>query len=62
MISGMYMGELVRSVLYDLARQNLIFDGDYDAISTHGCFPTKFVSEIERYFKILKYYLINFFL
>lgn len=47
MISGMYMGELVRIVLEDLARQNMIFDGDYDAISRHGCFPTKFVSEIE---------------
>ncbi|KAL6732132.1 hypothetical protein Aduo_002925 [Ancylostoma duodenale] len=47
MISGMYMGELVRVVLESLAREGLLFDGDYDAISQRGCFPTKFVSEIE---------------
>lgn len=60
MISGMYMGELVRIVLEDLARQNMIFDGDYDAISRHGCFPTKFVSEIERYFKIYIFFNKSF--
>ncbi|EYC37231.1 hypothetical protein Y032_0813g2479 [Ancylostoma ceylanicum] len=47
MISGMYMGELVRVVLESLAREGLLFDGDYEAISQRGCFPTKFVSEIE---------------
>ncbi|VDM46907.1 unnamed protein product [Toxocara canis] len=47
MISGMYMGELVRLMLTHLARENLLFDGDYDAISQQNVFPTKYVSEIE---------------
>ncbi|XGW22865.1 hypothetical protein V3C99_005245 [Haemonchus contortus] len=47
MISGMYMGELVRVVLASLAADGLLFNGEYEAISRHGCFPTKFVSEIE---------------
>lgn len=52
MISGMYMGELVRVVLESLAREGLLFDGDCDAISQRGCFPTKFISEIERYERV----------
>ncbi|KAK6050218.1 Hexokinase [Cooperia oncophora] len=47
MISGMYMGELVRVVLCSLAAEGLLFNGDCEAISHFGCFPTKFVSEIE---------------
>ncbi|OZC07648.1 hypothetical protein X798_05367 [Onchocerca flexuosa] len=47
MISGMYMGELVRYVLATLAKEKLIFGGDYDSISQPHCFPTKYVSEIE---------------
>lgn len=47
MISGMYMGEIVRIVLAHLARLNLIFDNNLDAFSTPHCFPTKYVSEIE---------------
>lgn len=55
MISGMYMGELVRYVLATLAKEKLVFDGDYDAISQPHCFPTKYVSEIEGYiFEIRK--------
>ncbi|KAK5975296.1 Phosphotransferase, partial [Trichostrongylus colubriformis] len=48
MISGMYMGEVVRVVLTALAKEGLLFNGECEAISQHGCFPTKFVSEIER--------------
>lgn len=48
MISGMYMGELVRIVLEDLAKEGHLFKTDYDAILQKGCFPTKYVSEIER--------------
>lgn len=48
MISGMYMGELVRVVLEDLTRQKLLFGGSVDAIKQKNCFPTKFVSEIDR--------------
>lgn len=47
MISGMYMGEIVRVVIEKLARDGCLFQGDYKAISKPGCFPTKFVSEIE---------------
>lgn len=47
MISGMYMGELVRYILAHMAKEKLLFDGDYDAISQPHCFPTKYVSEIE---------------
>uniref|UniRef100_A0A8R1TNX6 Phosphotransferase n=1 Tax=Onchocerca volvulus TaxID=6282 RepID=A0A8R1TNX6_ONCVO len=48
MISGMYMGEIVRVILAHLARQNLLFNGDYEAISKPHSFPTKYVSEVER--------------
>ena len=47
MISGMYMGELVRIVLENLAKDKHLFQGDFEAISQKGCFPTKYVSEIE---------------
>uniref|UniRef100_A0A183V6K0 Phosphotransferase n=1 Tax=Toxocara canis TaxID=6265 RepID=A0A183V6K0_TOXCA len=47
MISGMYMGELVRLILEQLAKEKLLFDGDYNAISQPNAFPTKYVSEIE---------------
>jgi hexokinase len=49
MVAGMYLGELTRVIFEDLARQGLLFGGEYDAISQPGCFPTKFLSEIERY-------------
>lgn len=49
MISGMYMGELVRVILTHLAHEKLLFDGDYEAISQPHSFPTKYVSEIERF-------------
>ncbi|CAI5439932.1 unnamed protein product [Caenorhabditis angaria] len=48
MISGMYMGEVVRVILEDLARKNLLFCGNFEAISKAHCFPTKFVSEIDQ--------------
>jgi len=38
---------LVRVVLEDLAREGGLFKGDHQAIGEKGCFPTKFVSEIE---------------
>ncbi|VDM71338.1 unnamed protein product [Strongylus vulgaris] len=48
MISGMYMGELVRIILEQLARKKLIFKGQADAIAKAECFPTTYVSEIEK--------------
>lgn len=48
MISGMYMGELVRLVLVDLVQKGLLFHGvGSEDLFTRGKFPTKYVSEIE---------------
>jgi len=48
MISGMYMGEVVRQVLADLTHEGLIFVGqNTENLDTHGRFYTKYVSEIE---------------
>ena len=48
MISGMYMGEVVRQVLVDLANENLIFVGQpLENLMQHGRFYTKYVSEVE---------------
>ena len=46
MLSGMYLGELVRITLEVLARDGALFGGDTTAIAKRGCFPTKFVSEV----------------
>ncbi|KAI6185453.1 Phosphotransferase [Aphelenchoides besseyi] len=46
MISGMFLGELVRVVLERLARSGNLFNGVASAVSTPGSFPTKYVSEI----------------
>lgn len=49
MISGMYMGEIVRVVLVRLAKDGLLFDGQVsDELLTPHAFPTKYVSEIEK--------------
>ncbi|KAG8224324.1 hypothetical protein J437_LFUL004280 [Ladona fulva] len=48
MISGMYMGELVRLVLVRLVQENLLLGGiGSDILFTRGQFFTKYVSEIE---------------
>ena len=48
MISGMYMGEVVRQVLVDLIEEGLIFTKDnIDKLLEKGSFLTKYVSEIE---------------
>ena len=48
MISGMYMGEVVRQVLVDLVEEDLIFaDQPTENLKTPGRFYTKYVSEIE---------------
>uniref|UniRef100_A0A914X0H8 Phosphotransferase n=1 Tax=Plectus sambesii TaxID=2011161 RepID=A0A914X0H8_9BILA len=48
MISGMYMGELVRVVLEHLTKEGLLFEGSTStALFRRGAFPTKYVSEIE---------------
>lgn len=54
MISGMYMGEIVRLIILDLMHQNLLFIGqsegygsDRTPLFTRGGFYTKFVSTVE---------------
>jgi hexokinase len=54
MISGMYMGEIVRLIILDLMQQDLLFIGQRDGygayntpLFTRGGFYTKFVSSVE---------------
>jgi len=48
MISGMYMGELVRLVLLDMIEEGLIFQNqNINTLRRSGTFPTSFLSEVE---------------
>ena len=48
MISGMYMGEIVRLAIVDLANQNKLFEGRLsEQMKTKGAFGTSFISDIE---------------
>jgi hexokinase len=54
MISGMYMGEIVRLIILDLMQQDLLFIGQGEGygngrtpLFTRGGFYTKFVSTVE---------------
>ncbi|XP_075716164.1 hexokinase-3 isoform X2 [Rhinoderma darwinii] len=48
MISGMYLGEIVRKVLMKLTQEKVLFGGKIsDKLNTRGLFPTKFLSSIE---------------
>ncbi|GAA6085288.1 hexokinase-4 isoform X1 [Tachysurus ichikawai] len=48
LISGKYMGELVRLVLMKLVNEDLLFNGKAsDILKTRGSFETHFVSQIE---------------
>ncbi|TSK22587.1 Hexokinase-1 [Bagarius yarrelli] len=50
MVSGMYMGELVRLILLKMAKRGLLFKGRIsDALRTKGRFHTKHVCMIEEY-------------
>ncbi|KAL7889726.1 hypothetical protein AOLI_G00019840 [Acnodon oligacanthus] len=50
MVSGMYMGELVRLILLKMAKRGLLFKGRVsDALRTKGKFQTKHVCMIEEY-------------
>uniref|UniRef100_A0A8B9RMN7 Hexokinase-2 n=1 Tax=Astyanax mexicanus TaxID=7994 RepID=A0A8B9RMN7_ASTMX len=50
MVSGMYMGELVRLILLKMAKRGLLFKGRVsDALRTKGKFQTQHVSMIEEY-------------
>ncbi|XP_058478065.1 hexokinase-2-like isoform X2 [Solea solea] len=49
MISGMYLGEIVRLVLVRLTEDKVLFQGQMSsALKTPGSFQTKFISEIEE--------------
>uniref|UniRef100_A0A3Q3GU30 Hexokinase-2 n=1 Tax=Labrus bergylta TaxID=56723 RepID=A0A3Q3GU30_9LABR len=49
MISGMYLGEIVRNVLIDYTAKGLLFRGKLSKrLETRGIFETKFLSQIER--------------
>uniref|UniRef100_W5K7J3 Hexokinase-2 n=1 Tax=Astyanax mexicanus TaxID=7994 RepID=W5K7J3_ASTMX len=48
MISGMYLGEIVRNVLLDFTTRGLLFRGKLsERLKTRGIFETKFLSQIE---------------
>ncbi|KAL3970590.1 multipile epidermal growth factor-like domains protein 8 [Sarotherodon galilaeus] len=49
MISGMYLGEIVRLVLVKMTKDKLLFKGQIsETLGTPGQFETKFISEIEE--------------
>lgn len=49
LISGKYMGELVRLVLMKLANEELLLNGEAsELLKTRGSFETRFVSQVER--------------
>uniref|UniRef100_A0A098LZN4 Hexokinase-2 n=1 Tax=Hypsiglena sp. JMG-2014 TaxID=1550645 RepID=A0A098LZN4_9SAUR len=49
MISGLYMGELVRLILVKMAKEKLLFNGKVpDDLKKSGCFETRYVSAIEK--------------
>jgi len=49
MISGMYLGEVVRNVLLDFTAKGLLFRGKLsERLKTQCIFETKFLSQIER--------------
>lgn len=49
MISGLYMGELVRLILVKMAKEKLLFNGKVpDNLRKKDCFETRYVSAIEK--------------
>ena len=49
MVSGMYMGEIVRLVLCHLSAQGILFNGEgSEELLLPNRFLTKYISEIER--------------
>uniref|UniRef100_A0A674IAW7 Hexokinase-2 n=1 Tax=Terrapene triunguis TaxID=2587831 RepID=A0A674IAW7_9SAUR len=48
MISGMYLGEIVRNILIDFTKRGFLFRGQIsESLKTRGIFETKFLSQIE---------------
>lgn len=49
LISGKYLGELVRLVLMKLVNEELLFNGEAsELLKTRGSFETRYVSQVER--------------
>lgn len=49
MISGMYLGEIVRNILMHFTDRGLLFRGKLsERLKMRGIFATKFLSQIER--------------
>lgn len=49
MISGMYLGEIVRNILIDFTKRGFLFRGQIsETLKTRSIFETKFLSQIER--------------
>lgn len=49
LISGMYLGEIVRHILAKLARERVIFNGFVpERLTVKEGFPTYYLSEVER--------------
>lgn len=49
MISGMYLGEIVRNILLDFTKKGFLFRGKIsEPLKTRGIFQTKYLSQIER--------------
>lgn len=54
MVSGMYLGELVRLVVLKMAKLGLLFDGRVsDALRTKGNITTADVAAMEEYADIM---------
>lgn len=48
MISGMYLGEIVRNILIDFTKRGFLFRGQIsETLKTRGIFQTKYLSQIE---------------
>ncbi len=60
MISGLYLGELVRFILLDLTCKKLLFRGNFPSfLKTHGSFKSLFISEIERSVENIMFHLLE---
>lgn len=59
MISGMYLGEIVRLAIVDMTSNNILFNGKISTkMKTKNAFSTSFISDIERYVLKFKHIII----
>lgn len=56
MISGMYLGEIVRLVCIEMVSKGLLFGGiATDKLNEREAFLTKHVSDVERYVLVVQW-------